>query len=303
MAYDSSDPRSSLASAPVASSPSSIADADFVNFHDVEPSVAASGQKTWLVRGQNFVVSYTEVNGAAEFLREEQQDEWVLLVPGSGLEAVSLEVGTEELAIQSKSIAFVPPGSSRLRVKGTGQLVRLFTLKAGDLMQGALNSESYLVDHPNVTPFSPWPTADGDPRVHVYSLDVPPAEGRFGRIFRCSTFMVNFLDPTVGPRDTARMSPHTHDDFEQCSLAVEGDYYHHIRWPWTTNKNEWREDQHRHCPSPSVVVIPPPAIHTSQAVDRGINQLVDIFCPPRVDFSAKPGWVLNAADYPTEYDR
>jgi hypothetical protein len=229
--------------------------------------------------------------------RTNQPDEYVVLLPDASV-GTEIAWGHERVTISGHSITFVPAGASSVTLLSAAKVVRMMTTRSEDLARLCSNAASYATAHPNLPPFEPWPEAAGGRKIRSYSLDVATTPGRFGRIFRCSTFMVNFLEPKIGPRDTSKMSPHHHDDFEQCSLALAGTFIHHMRWPWTTDMGQWRNDDHERCGSPSIAVIPPPAIHTSQAMDPKLNILVDIFCPPRVDFSEKPGWVLNGADYP-----
>src|SRR3546814_4193125 len=67
-------------------------------------------------------------------------------------------------------------------------------------------------------------------------FSVEPTEGRFGVLYRSTNMMVNLFPVAEEPRDPNKMSPHHHDDFEQCSLTLQGDFMHYIRWPWTVNK-------------------------------------------------------------------
>lgn len=298
MPFDPSDARSKLAGGnAVKEPPKAFAGAEYLKFYETPPTVVTDGGRTWYGRGQNFVLEYTELDGELEFARTGQPDEYVVLLPDRAVTA-DIEAGDERISVHGDTLVFVPPGDSTVRLAGTGRVIRLLTTKAEDLAALAANAASYEEHHPNVADLEPWPDPVGGFKIRAYSLDVPPLDNPPFRLFRCTTFMVNYTGVQQGPRDIKKMSPHTHDDFEQCSLVIAGEYVHHIRWPWTTDLEAWRPDDHERCASPHVCVIPPPAIHTSQAIGEGANHLIDIFAPPRVDFSRMEGWVLNAEDYP-----
>ena len=296
--YKDKDPRAELfATASKLPATGLIAEEQLADFHATDPQDSGPGWKSWYQRGNNFVLAYSEAEPGAVFARDGQPDEYVVYLADPAHGAV-IEAGAERVEVPGGSIAFVPPGDSRVTLPQGGALVRLFTVAAADLAQAAANAGAYAEKRSHIPEFKAWPMPKDGWRIRHYAVDVPDEAGRFGRIFRCTTFMLNIFHPQVGPRDTTKLSPHHHDDFEQCSLTLGGQFVHHLRWPWTVDMADWREDKSITVGSPASLVIPPPVTHTTRSVGAGDNDLVDIFCPPRMDFSLKPGWVLNADDYP-----
>ena len=260
--------------------------------HDVAPGVTAK-----VVRGANFVVAHLEAVEGAE-VADEVPDEHLVVVPRASV----LEVATadESFSVAGPALVAVPPGATRLRATAAGSFVRICTSRAVDLLALAANGASYASRPEGVAPPVAWPDPAGGFRLRGYRLDDYAEEpGVLGRIFRCTTLMVNVFNPWTEPRDPTRMTPHAHDDFEQCSLTLAGDFVHHLRYPWGPDLSAWREDEHLRVESPSAVVIPRTVIHTSQNVGAFTAwEIVDVFCPPRLDFSLQEGYVRNAGDYP-----
>ena len=307
MPYDPNDPRSELGTTQTTARRATAADIasppEYFEFSNIRPDkVTPLGTRSWSVRTQTSVVVYSEAIAGERFGRTEQPDEYMMILvstPTRQAAHVDAVAGSERASIDDDAVVVVPPGDSEVVVTSPGVVVRIFSNRATDVIEAARNGSTHVAEHPHAAPFAPWPPAPTGDHLRVYRLaDVGVDPSRFGNIFRCSTIMVNVIAADPGARNPERMSPHFHDDFEQISLQIDGDYVHHIRTPWTTNLADWRADEHQLCASPALIVIPPPTVHTSQGIGDHRHQLIDIFCPPRIDFSSKPGWVLNHDDYP-----
>ena len=253
-----------------------------------------NGANTRYVRTANFLLAMTAVNGNAQLPRV-NSDEYMVIVP-PGLK-VSVNAAKEHVLSDGNDLFIVPPGESHIEVVGHGHLVRVFSNQALDLLPLASNHLEYAHGAPEVAALDGWPAPVGGYRLRHYPLDrfVNPALP--GRAFRSCNLMVNITDVYPGPRDSKKLKPHAHQDFEQITLTCAGRFVHHLRTPWGIDSTQWQEDQHLDIGSPAALTIPAGLIHTSQAMEEGC-WLVDIFGPPRLDFSLMPGFVRNADEYP-----
>jgi hypothetical protein len=249
--------------------------------------------KTWYGRAQNLLVAYSRVRqGSALEVANSENEYFIVLIDGS----IDVSSDGGAASVTGAAQVIVPPGKSRLSATSDSTLVRVFAPPPAELVLKALNNASYDLPHPNVGPLDLWPMPAGGYKLHVYQFDKMPPDSR--KIFRSRNIMINWGGNYAGPRDVTRLSPHKHDDFEQVSLCIEGQYVHHVRYPWESDSTSWMEDDHIEIDTPSITIMPPPALHTSVAMGPK-NALIDIFAPPRMDFSLG-GMVYagNAADYP-----
>ena len=260
-------------------------------FYELDPS-----KRTSYVRGQNFCVGYSQLNAGEEITEDRLPDDHIILAPDSSRITLSAQSG-QSAVVEGPPSLIVPPGTSTVEASVDSSLLRVFTARAEAVTRRASNQSLYAAADPLVAPLPKFPSAASSGTLRVHRLaDIPLEPNRLGRIFQSDSLMVNWFPPHDGPRDGDSLSPHVHQDYEQASVTLGGRHVHHIRLPWSSRLRDWRDDQHAEWGSPSVGIIPPGNIHTTQAVGDGLHHLVDVFAPHREDF-LRNGWVLNAADY------
>jgi hypothetical protein len=267
--------------------------AENLHFYKLDPDKDAGGTETWYGRAQNLLVAYSKFRpGNTLEMANSENEYFIILVEGSI--NVSSEKGSA--SVNAPAQVIVPPGKSSITASSDGVLTRVFAPPPPELARKAVNYSSYDEPHPNVAPLELWPMPEDGYKLRVYQFDKMPADSR--KLFRSRNIMINWGANYGGPRDITRLSPHKHDDFEQVSLCIKGKYTHHIRYPWESDSTAWMEDDHFVIDTPSITIMPPPALHTSVAMGEA-NSLIDIFGPPRMDFSL--GGMVNAdnaAEYP-----
>lgn len=271
----------------------------FANFSDLAPE-AINAHKHWLMRAHNFEVEWVELAPGSTGAQYESIFESLLIAEGGAVEVVTqTEHGkTCQATIPDHAVGLLPAGRHQLRSMAPARAA-LITSQRSDIQgRRVINAEGCDPRDPRVLPTGkPYRRTHPIEGIQVLPLDMIKASPDKPRLkmLQTETLSLNLVEYN-GPRNRAELSPHSHANFEQGSLALAGEFVHHLRVPWGGDANLWREDEHLSAGSPSLLVIPVELVHTTEGVGEGRHYLIDVFSPPRKDFISK-GWVFNSADY------
>jgi hypothetical protein len=256
---------------------------------------AGRGTQHRMARAQNFYVETIKAEAGASAFPIRSAYEMMVLLPDV---AATIEGSGKAAEARARSVVIVPAGEFAVRLAGAGSCYVLKS-NSGEVDGAAVaNHATYAKADPRVAPFGPpYARRSAPDAIRVFDIDAlqAPKDNPRLKMLQSATMSINWVE-YEGPRDRKALSPHSHTDFEQGSLALAGDFHHHLRVAWGSNADLWQDDLHVAASSPSVLIIPPEVIHTSEGVNGGRHLLIDIFSPPRKDFIAK-NWVLNASEY------
>lgn len=261
-------------------------------YYEEPPQTQGQGWRRWITRAANLAIVYTEGTAGASLSDRFVDEQFAYALSGGVRLAASGELAT----LGEEDLAIVPPGDCRLHFDRTATLIQVITAAEAQVAT-APNAATYAEGAREVAPAVPWPEPPGGYRLRTYATRAGYARGGLVHAYRTRKLMIVPYERFLVPRDETQLTPHAHTDFEQVSVALEGRWLHHLRVPWTANRHHWKPDRTVDLGSPSVTVIPAGVIHTSQGIAGEGMRLIDVFSPPRADFSQR-GLVDNAADYP-----
>lgn len=273
-----------------------------VVFHETKPQQEGPHYRTWITRAGNFAVCVSEVEPGAVLERSNEPEESMIILPPDGVSA-TIEAGKEKIEAKADSLTILPPGPNKITARTKGTIARIVSKASKDIIALSSNNATYADGAPELAPPDLWPAPYDGFHIRHYKLGdyaKPNGERIQPRVFRSTNMMVNIFVHYRTRRDTTALSPHWHDDFEQASLTLNGTWITHMRYNWGSDISKWWPDDHSEMATPSIIVIPARAVHTSRDVgpDGPESSLYDVFCPPRLDFAAKKGFVINEAEYP-----
>ena len=259
------------------------------------PASPDKGVAVTRARGANFLVEWLDVTAGATH-RVESRAETILLLDSLG---AGIEARGESFESPAHTVCILPAGPVDLKFSASGSAV---LLRTDGFDAGSINAADYAEPHSRVAPLGRPYRRVGGPTVQIIPVDQikAPADKPRLRIVQSDTMSISWIEYT-GLRDRAKLTPHNHEDFEQGSLALLGDFTHHIRAPWGPNANHWLEDAHLPAPVRSLTMIPPPLIHTTEGQGEDRHVLIDVFAPVRRDFFVD-GWISNGEHYALHED-
>lgn len=267
------------------------------NDTSVRPTAVVDFAPGSVARGQNFFVQWLQGEGSVTEARSEH--EMLLLLPDGGTD---IAIGQEAPRfVPGGSVCIVPAGSVVVHAPREGRAV-LVASSRPDLAPGsALNDGDYATRDARLAPsdagYRRKPDRAGLQVIAIADIQAPQDKPRL-KMLQTETLSINWVD-YEGARDRSKLSPHSHADFEQGSLAIDGHFIHHLRVQWGADANQWRADEHLAAGPASMIAIPAQMLHTTEGVGEGRHLLIDVFSPPREDFIGK-GWVANTDDYVRE---